>query len=207
MKLKLYLIIICLAVFNSFGYNIQLTWGPSTNDNISNYSIYYGTNSKVYTDSITVGNITNTVITNLINTTYFFSVKAVDIFTNKSAFSEETTYTLMPDIITNQIVYVGTLLEYGTNISNLSSKKYLLKTFTNMPPLSFRAYLVQHNKPFNSNAISDSNNSYLYLGAELQYGTDLETLITENIDFAIFTNPPAGQSYRASLLIQNKGDF
>lgn len=207
MKIKAAIIALYLLVLNSFGYNIQLSWSPSTNSNISNYSIYYGTNSKVYNSVITVGNITNTVITNLTNTTYFFSIKAIDIFTNVSAFSEEATYTVIENIVTNQVVYVGALLEYGADLSNLSSKKYLLKTFTNTPPLSFRAYLVQHNKPFNSNPITNSSASYLYLGTELQYGTNLENLITENIDFAIFTNPPAGQSYRASLLIQNKGDF
>jgi len=70
--------------------SIPLLWNPSIGSTVAGYKIYYGVKSHVYTNSVDVGNVTNTTITGLAaNTTYYFAGKTYDQFGIESAFSNE----------------------------------------------------------------------------------------------------------------------
>ncbi len=68
-----------------------LTWdAPATNVNkIDGYKVYYGTSSRIYTQSIDVGNVTTYTIENLPSGTWYFAVTAYDISGNESIYSVE----------------------------------------------------------------------------------------------------------------------
>jgi hypothetical protein len=58
------------------------------------YNVYYGAASGTYTNSTSVGNVTNATIGNLVGgTTYFFAAKAVDSAGRESIFSNEAVFT------------------------------------------------------------------------------------------------------------------
>jgi Fibronectin type III domain/Viral BACON domain len=67
-----------------------LTWAGNTESDLAGYKVYRGTQSGVYGTSIAVGNVTTYQFTNLPpNTTYFFSVTAIDTAGNESVPSSE----------------------------------------------------------------------------------------------------------------------
>jgi hypothetical protein len=73
--------------------SVTLTWNPSVNTNVAGYKIYYGAASLTYTNSITVGNVTNTTVTGLADdTTYFFAATTYDSTGAESEFSNEASY-------------------------------------------------------------------------------------------------------------------
>ena len=72
----------------------SLSWVASSDTNVSGYNIFYGTVSQTYTNSITVGAVTNAVVPNLADsTTYFFAAKAHNsaglqsLLSNQAAFA------------------------------------------------------------------------------------------------------------------------
>jgi hypothetical protein len=73
--------------------NVPLAWNPSINANVAGYKIYYGLASHNYTQSVNVGNVTNTTIVGLSeNTTYYFAATTYDAAGVESAFSNEAIY-------------------------------------------------------------------------------------------------------------------
>jgi hypothetical protein len=69
---------------------VPLAWNPSNDPNVAGYRIYYGSASQLYTNSVTVGEVTNTVIGGLIDgCTYYFAAKSYDSAGNESEFSNE----------------------------------------------------------------------------------------------------------------------
>ena len=74
--------------------SLNLVWNPSTSTNIAGYRIYYGPASRIYTNTLTVGNVTNATISNLITgSTYYFTATAYDTANLESDFSNEVGYT------------------------------------------------------------------------------------------------------------------
>jgi len=88
-----------LAILVSCAWNTQATaqsvilaWDPAAN--AAGYRLYSGTTSHVYTQQIDVGNVTSTLVSNLIDgQTYFFAVTAYDATGLESPFSSEISYT------------------------------------------------------------------------------------------------------------------
>jgi hypothetical protein len=71
----------------------SLTWNPSPDPSVVGYNIYYGITNGVYTNMISVGNVTNTTIQNLEpNTVYYFVAKAYDDAGNESLPSNEAAF-------------------------------------------------------------------------------------------------------------------
>jgi hypothetical protein len=99
---------ICWAALLWFGgltaladQSVALTWNPSADTNAVGYRIYYGGVSHVYTNSTLVGNVTNTVVTGLVEgTTYYFGATTVDVSGNESDLSNEAIY-VIPALVTN----------------------------------------------------------------------------------------------------------
>jgi hypothetical protein len=86
-------VFVSLAVASQRTFAVQsapLSWNPSGDTNVAGYRVYYGGASQSYTNSVTVGNVTNTVISGLVDgCTYYFAAKSYDSAGNESEFSNE----------------------------------------------------------------------------------------------------------------------
>jgi hypothetical protein len=69
--------------------NVSLAWNTAPIDPaIVNYSLYYGSSSRAYTNSIYTGNVNQFIVSNLmINTPYFFGVTSIN--SNMSNFESD----------------------------------------------------------------------------------------------------------------------
>jgi hypothetical protein len=74
------------------GGSAIVTWNANTESDLAGYRVYYGTSSRNYPNSISVGKVTSATITGLtVGTTYYIAVKAEDTSGNLSGFSAEVT--------------------------------------------------------------------------------------------------------------------
>src|SRR5260370_14214735 len=75
--------------------SVTLAWNSDTETNISNYNLYYGGTSGVYTNSASVGNATNCTVAGLQSAaTYYFAVTADNTSGLESPPSNEISYTV-----------------------------------------------------------------------------------------------------------------
>src|ERR1017187_11024464 len=82
--------------------SVTLTWSPSPISSVAGYKIYYGGASRTYTNTVTLGNVTNVTISGLSEgATYYFGATTVDAAGNESDFSNEATYDI-PGTVSNQ---------------------------------------------------------------------------------------------------------
>jgi len=73
--------------------SVTLTWNPSVDPNVAGYKIYFGVASHTYSNSIVVGNVTNSTVTGLAdNTTYYFAATTYNSSGTESVFSNEAIY-------------------------------------------------------------------------------------------------------------------
>jgi hypothetical protein len=73
---------------------VTLAWNPSAGGTITNYTVFWGTNTGVYTFDLAVGTQTNLVVTGLTaGAVYYFSVDATASDGTESPFSNEICYT------------------------------------------------------------------------------------------------------------------
>jgi hypothetical protein len=80
--------------------SVTLTWDASLDPTAAGYKIYYGVASRVYTNSIDVGNTTVTTIPNLVaGNTYYFAATTYNSSGLESDYSTETSYTLPPIVV------------------------------------------------------------------------------------------------------------
>ncbi len=83
--------------------SITLAWDASPDANATGYRIHYGGASGVYTNSATVGNVTNATFSNLPDgATYFFAAVAYTVDGFESDYSNETSYSVPVVGTTNQ---------------------------------------------------------------------------------------------------------
>ena len=69
-----------------------MTWNANTESDLAGYRLYYGTSSRNYPSSISLGKVTSGTVSGLtVGTTYYFAVKAVDASGNLSGYSAEVT--------------------------------------------------------------------------------------------------------------------
>jgi hypothetical protein len=74
---------------------VQLGWSASVSPNITNYSLWFGTNSGSYYSGTATGTNLQCVVANLTRSqTYFFAVTATDTNGLTSGYSSEATYTV-----------------------------------------------------------------------------------------------------------------
>ena len=80
---------------SSAAQTVSLTWSPSPDQNVAGYNVYYGVASRVYTNKMDVGSVTNATVTGLIEgVTYYFAATAYNILGVESDYSEEVFYTV-----------------------------------------------------------------------------------------------------------------
>ncbi len=76
------------------GGSAIVTWNANTEPDLSGYRVFYGTSSRNYPNSISVGKVTSATISGLTKgTKYYFAVKAVDTSGNLSGYSTEVSKT------------------------------------------------------------------------------------------------------------------
>jgi len=75
--------------------NVTLAWDRSPDATVTGYRVYYGPASGNYTNSAAVGDVTNAIISNLVQGgTYFFAATAMNELGDESDFSNEATYSV-----------------------------------------------------------------------------------------------------------------
>jgi hypothetical protein len=73
--------------------SVNLAWDRSPSPEVTGYRIYYGAVSQSYSNSIMVGNVTNTTVPNLTTgNTYYFTAIAFNASGLESIFSNEILY-------------------------------------------------------------------------------------------------------------------
>jgi hypothetical protein len=91
------LIILVCSAFEVEAAVVTLAWDLSSSPNIAGYRLHSGTTSGVYSQTIEVGNVTSTLVSNLVaGKTYFFVVTAYNTKGVESAPSKEVSYLAPP---------------------------------------------------------------------------------------------------------------
>lgn len=70
---------------------VFIQWKKNTENDLAGYNIYWGTQSRKYSNAKNSGMDTSSTINNLLTGQYFFSVTAYDTIGNESNFSDEVT--------------------------------------------------------------------------------------------------------------------
>ena len=82
-----------LVALRGSAENMTIAWTPSTSPEVAGFKIYYGPSSRVYTQALTVGNVSKLVISGLVGgNKYFLAVTSCDETGAESAFSDEIVY-------------------------------------------------------------------------------------------------------------------
>ncbi len=73
--------------------SVTFKWNRSSSVDVTGYRIYYGAMTRSYSNSVAVGNVTNTTVSSLtVGDTYYFTVVAFNASGQESAFSNEVLY-------------------------------------------------------------------------------------------------------------------
>jgi hypothetical protein len=80
-----FLALLTAASLPAVAGTVSLAWDSVADTDLAGYRIYYGTSPGVYTQSVDVGNVTQTTISGLTDcANYYFGVKAYDTAANES---------------------------------------------------------------------------------------------------------------------------
>jgi hypothetical protein len=94
--------------------SVMLGWNPSPDPTVTGYKIYYGGSSRVYTNAIDVGNVTNATITGLkAGVVYYFAATTYDAARLESAFSVEVPYL----VSSRAVLYLQIIKSNGIPVS------------------------------------------------------------------------------------------
>ncbi len=157
--------------------SVTLAWLPSANPAVTGFKIYYGATSRVYTNSIAVGNVTNATISGLDDgTTYYFAATTYDNAGHESSFSVEVIYFIpavqIPPSITNTV---------PTNTIPVITNT--LPTLTNTVPA------ITNTPPAITNTIPNITNTVPVITNTIPYITNTPPVITNTVP-AITNAPP-----------------
>ena len=85
--------VLCSTFSHAAASDVTLAWDPNPEPDIAGYKVHYGTYSRLYNQTIDVGNWTSCIVSGLQDgKTYYISVTAYDTSGNESAYSGEITY-------------------------------------------------------------------------------------------------------------------
>jgi hypothetical protein len=93
-------ILISIVPWTGFAQaNVTLALSPSTDPIVAGLNIYYGGQSRVYTNEINAGTNNSLSISNLLNgSTYYFAATTYSAAGAESALSSEVSYTVLPPV-------------------------------------------------------------------------------------------------------------
>ncbi len=98
MKKILFTVVFLLLVTPAEAAYLDIAWDSNSEPDLAGYWIYYGTESRNYTNSVDVGNVTTYHLDNLSEgVTYYIAATAYDTSDNESDFSEEVSGMSLPD--------------------------------------------------------------------------------------------------------------
>jgi hypothetical protein len=199
-----------------YGTGQTTNWTPDiigysdTNNPCSGVVVTNGSNwLRVYTMVVDIGTNRTCTITNLtIGVTYYFAATAYDSNGLESLPSNEVSYTVpvTPTNPPSKVTYLGTRLEWWTNMMYISKQNFSLISFTNSPPNQFyRSYLIITNR-WNLLVAPDGISAVkiVDLKTRLEWWTNMMYINKQVFDLKSFTNPPNPQFYRSFLVITNK---
>lgn len=110
---------------------VSLAWNPASDQAVTGYKLYYGTNSGVYFESMDVGAVTSAVVSLVSfvdsDTEWFFAATAYDSTGLESPFSNEAHWPAYPPIITGFHLSGAGLVESAADLLHWSA-------FTNVNP-------------------------------------------------------------------------
>jgi fibronectin type III domain protein len=129
-------LLVCAAVLIALpvlaGNSIPLAWNPSVGSNVAGYKIYYGGASHAYTNSVYVGNVTNTTITGLSpNTTYYFAATTYNKLGIESGFSNEAMLGVLPPTAPAMTQVSQVNGQFAFNVSGVTNQ-CVVQASTNM---------------------------------------------------------------------------
>lgn len=88
-------IFLLTSVSLAFSGSVTVSWDANTETDLEGYNVYYGLESKNYSDVLDVGNVNSVSLSELsADQTYFFAVTAYDLTGNESPFSDEVSATI-----------------------------------------------------------------------------------------------------------------
>lgn len=97
-KFILGLFILPLTIITVVGGSATLAWDPSVSPEVVNYYVYYGINSRTYTNKVSSNGALTCRVSNLVNgVTYYFAATAIATNGLESDFSNEI-YGTIPQI-------------------------------------------------------------------------------------------------------------
>ena len=147
MKRILFVVFLVIVIFvagNIGAESLDLAWQPNTEPDISGYSLYYGTESRVYDLPIPVGNVTQYQVEGLTKgKQYYFAVTAIDTSGNESGFSTEFMFSIPSeeevaeqDVVESpgvsepsDVMIMGNNTEYSNRV-DISNKLFFFGPYT-----------------------------------------------------------------------------
>lgn len=83
----------CFKITGSADESVGLAWDANTETSLAGYKIHFGLESRNYSKTYDVGNVTEYTVTGLsFNTVYYFAATAYDTAGNESDYSNEVTW-------------------------------------------------------------------------------------------------------------------
>ena len=101
------LVLFLTSLHTSGQITVKLGWDPSKAPDITNYNIYQGGVSRIYTNSISAGNVTNFTWKNLTYVPTLFFAATAQAMGCESDYSNEVSYTPLPPTPTGLIIILS----------------------------------------------------------------------------------------------------
>ena len=177
--------------------SVTLAWDPSPDPNVTGVNVYYGVQSRGYTNFLILGNTTSVSISNLASgSIYYFAATTVNAVGLESDFSDEASYFAPP--ATNQAPTLDPISNIGFNQD--SGPQLVLLTgissgLTNVVPLNITA--VSSDTNLLTALVVDYTSPNTTAGLTLVPGTNLfgTATVTVTVDNGQPTNNTVSQSF------------
>ena len=137
--------------------SVTLTWVPSTDTAVAGFKVYYGPATQTYTNSLTLGLVTNVTVDGLVEgATYYFAATTYGTNGNESGFSNEAIYAI-PAIVTPPPVITNTPPIAVTNTVPVITNLPLVEVTNSIPDLTNSVPGITNTPPTVTNTPASSN--------------------------------------------------
>ena len=116
----------------AFGADVTLAWDPKMDSDVTGYKVYYGTSSRNYSSSISVGRSTTCTLAGLGSGTYYFAVTAQYVSGAETSPSNEVARTISASFSgSGSLAHSGTMTANSQNFAADHSVDHLWDGCTN----------------------------------------------------------------------------
>lgn len=185
--------------------SVTLAWDPSPDPNVTGYNVYYGVQSRGYTNFMILGNTNSVGISNLVSgTIYYFAATTVNAVGLESDFSAEASYFAPPT--SNQaptLDPIGNVSFNQDSVPQVVPLTGISSGTTNAVSLNITAVSTDTNLLSSLAVNYTSPNTMAAL--TLTPGTNLfgTATVTVTIDNGLPTNNTVSQSFLVTVLQTN----